>query len=173
MKYLVASDLHGSLGGYELLQEIFARELPDKTVLLGDLSRYGFLGETERAFLRETRCLPIAVQGNCDRDDFSACPELDARGEYYCDVIGGKTLFFTHGHRYNAGRLPPFLAEGDVLVYGHTHCALLGKMRGIIVANCGSLGAPRDEYGRSYIIIDESGITAKDADGNKIDKINF
>ena len=41
MKYLVASDIHGSAYYCELLLEAFAKEQPDKLVLLGDILYHG------------------------------------------------------------------------------------------------------------------------------------
>ena len=41
MKYLVASDIHGSLFYMKKLSELIDRENPDKIILLGDLYYHG------------------------------------------------------------------------------------------------------------------------------------
>ena len=76
MKYLIASDLHGSGSCTRLLLERFAAEQADMLVLLGDLLYHGprnnLPGEYDpkivAALLNEHKEHIIAVRGNCEAE---------------------------------------------------------------------------------------------------------
>ncbi len=81
----------------------------------------------------------LAVYGNVD-DPFT--PELDE--QRYVDV-GGWSLLVTHGHLLR--RLSPdaLLRQYDaqVVIYGHTHRALVHRAGGRLVVNPGAAGPRR------------------------------
>ncbi len=173
MKYLVVSDLHGSVSGYGSLNDLLARELPDSFILLGDLTRYGVMNETTRGFLAQLTMRPVAVEGNCD-NGCGDVPELDYRGDYYVASAFGKTLFFTHGHIYNITHIPPFLKDGDILIYGHTHAGGLTKHQDVLFANCPSLSSPRGDGVCGYLTIEDKGIFLKEAEkGDVLEQFLF
>ena len=82
----------------------------------------------------------------------------------------GRSLFFTHGHVYNKYRVPPVLHENDVLIYGHTHCALLQRFNGLYIANVGSVSRPRDGE-PSYLTLEDNGIILKRLNGEPISEL--
>lgn len=97
------------------------------------------------------------VCGNCDY--FSTLSTVGL------EVIGGKRIFYTHGHTYYVKHGIEKLKETakqncyDIVLYGHTHKADILYEDGIYYVNPGSLGSPR-ENGPSYAVIDitEGGI---------------
>ena len=76
MKYLIASDIHGSAYWTERLCAAIESEQPDRIVLLGDLLYHGPRNDLPRDYAPK-RVIPllnaladriIAVRGNCDAE---------------------------------------------------------------------------------------------------------
>ena len=167
MKYLILSDLHGSLYHYERIKDLFLSENADKIVMLGDYAYYYGIDADCRKALALLPIKPIAIEGNCD-NGCGNIPETDYRGELYEEKAFGRFLYFTHGDRYNISNVPLFMKEGDVLFYGHTHMGGLVYKDGIYIANCGSLSRPRYGYLPSYITADQSEILLKSSETGEI-----
>ena len=170
MKILVFADFHGSVNSLEKAIEISKREQPNKTVVCGDL--FGWSSPQQVAELvAKIEGVLYLIKGN---NDFATAQSL-----LPCDMEDnaimyhfGRTLFFTHGDRYNSMRIPPMLQENDVLVHGHTHVGHLQLYNGLYIANVGSLARPRNGL-PSYITIDEQGITLKQTDGSILSQFNW
>lgn len=170
MKIAVFADLHNSMAAMDEVEKVVATEHPNKIVFCGDL--FGGFGDSkvlaERA--QALDCTLYFVRGNNDY-----CGERflnDGMEDYVVMYHFGRTLFFTHGDRYDKYRPPVWLKNGDVLVYGHTHRSLLQRYNGLFVLNVGSVAQPRD--GKScYAILDESGIVLKNLDGTEILQMPF
>lgn len=157
MKYLVFSDLHGSLQGLQLLKEAVDFEKPDVLLCLGDVLFGAYDGDARAvaSYLSQESPTVIGVRGNCDHlyDEHVlgfALPEEN-------------TLVY-HGHRLIMRHAPFYVPTnpGDVLLYGHTHVKLLHKDAGAYHLNPGSIGKPRDGS-PSYATIEETGIFLKNA----------
>lgn len=141
-RYLVFSDSHGSLSSMEKALDKY----PDLDVI--------FLGDGLSDIETLERLYPsvtfLRVAGNNDRLFPDAASEI---------VIpwGKHRLFCTHGHKYSGrAALAPLLsaAKGnhcDVLLYGHTHRAILQEAEGITVLNPGSVG-----FSGSYALLGEN-----------------
>lgn len=166
MKIVVFADLHGNITAAERAVQLSFDEKADKTVFCGDI--FGVWGSAQEIAEKLQQVCGIAyfVRGN---NDFSCYDGYIAGGleEYAVMYHFGRTLFFTHGDRYNGGRVPPVLKQGDVLVHGHTHVANLTVRNGLFVLNVGSLARPRDGK-PSYLVLDDHGATTKDIEGNAL-----
>ena len=170
MKILVFADFHGSIDSLNTAIEISKRESPNKTVVCGDL--FGWSHPQEVAELvQQLQGVLYLIKGN---NDFATAQSYlpfameDSAITYHF----GRKLFFTHGDRYNAMRVPPVLEEGDALIHGHTHVGRLRKINGLFVLNVGSLARPRDGV-KSYLVLDEQGATLKQVDGEVLQKLNW
>ena len=135
MKYLIASDIHGSAYWAERLCTAIESEQPDRIVLLGDLLYHGPRNDLPRDYAPK-RVIPllnaladriIAVRGNCDAEVDQMVLDFPVMADYATlfDETG-RELFLTHGHVFGAGMHnsvdhAPALPEGSALVYGHTH----------------------------------------------------
>ena len=140
MRILVVSDTHGD--AYALEQAILAQPGARTVVHLGDGAREA--GEMEARFPDHTF---FCVRGT---GDFSAGGSLVyARDE----ICGGKRLFLTHGHLYDAKmglyRLVCAARErqADILLFGHTHQPLIDYDDGLHILNPGSLHGSGGTYG--------------------------
>lgn len=172
MKISVFADIHGSVSGMECVLEAVRRERPDKVVICGDLFG-GFISLSSELVELVSRidATTYLVRGNNDRDsDIALLPY--GMEDYAVMYHFNRTLFFTHGHVYNKYRIPPVLKPNDVLVYGHTHCALLQKYNGLYIANVGSVSRPRDDE-PSYLTLDEYGVMLKRLNGEQISELRW
>lgn len=146
-RILVVSDTHGSERA--LWQAL--EEQPDARVVfhLGDGAREA---ESVADACRD-RDFHI-VRGNGDWG--SRFPETGL------EIVAGKRIFFTHGHRYEVkmGLYRAVCAArergADVLLFGHTHHPLTDYDDGLYILNPGSLSYGRPTYG--LLDITEGGI---------------
>lgn len=167
MKYLIVSDLHGSLYHYERIKDLYLSENANKIIMLGDYAYYYGIDKECRAQLALLPVKPIAIEGNCD-NGCGNIPETDYQGEIYTENTFNRLLCFTHGDRYNISNIPLFMKKGDVLFYGHTHMGGLAIRDGVYIANCGSLSRPRYGSVPCYITIDEREILLKSSETGEI-----
>lgn len=172
MKYIVFSDIHGSLYYANKLKEIVEKENPDKIILLGDLYYHGPRNPLPEEYspvatsnvLNSMKDKILCVRGNCDAEVDEMISEFTFN-DYVELKIGNKKYYFTHGHHKNKDNIPD---DVDVLVYGHFHTGFIEKVNDVICVNSGSISLPKNDTAHSYLIIDENKIELKDIDGNII-----
>ena len=177
MKYLVVSDIHGSLYYARKLEEIINKENPDKIILLGDLYYHGPRNALTEEYnpsevakiLNKYADKIMCTKGNCDAE----VDEMISNFKFENNIqinINGVDFFFSHGHVYNSDNVPP---TGDVIVYGHFHTGFIKEEYGLIFVNPGSISLPKNNTAHSYVIIDNSEIILKDVDGSVIDRKEY
>ena len=152
MKWMIASDLHGSALWCRRLFDLYRAEKADRMILLGDLLYHGprndlpeeYAPKQVMALLSEHREELMCVRGNCDGEVDQMVLPFPILAEYALLAEGNHTIFLTHGHHFHAGQLPP-LKTGDILLHGHTHvpCNELTPA-GIRVMNPGSVSMPKE-----------------------------
>lgn len=179
MKYLVASDIHGSYFYAKKLDNIIEKEEPEKIILLGDLytnyagtanlSTKEYNKKEVAKILNKYKDIILCTKGNCDTEDDEKISDFKIEDHIQLK-INGVDFFFSHGHVYNAEHIPPV---GDVIVYGHFHIGFLIKKDGLIFANPGSISLPRNNSAHSYMIINENKLLLKDIDGEIINKLEY
>ncbi len=151
MKWLIASDLHGSAHYTRLLLETFRREQADRLLLLGDLLYHGPRNDLPReyapkeviALLSEYREKVLCVRGNCDTEVDQMVLPFPILADYAAIPVGGRLMYCTHGHHFNVNALPP-MGKGDILIYGHTHVPLLDVTEEHVCLNPGSVSIPKE-----------------------------
>ncbi|MDO4496946.1 MAG: phosphodiesterase [Bacteroidales bacterium] len=174
MKYLVVSDIHGSLPRLEKVLHFFEAENYDMLLILGDILNYGprnglpeginAPGIVER--LNAMAHKVVAVRGNCDSEVDQMLLEFPCMADYAMLVVGTKRIFLTHGHKYNEQKRTP---QGiDVIMYGHTHLWQLEQISdGLVVCNTGSITFPKGGNLPTFATIEEDlTINIRDLDGN-------
>lgn len=175
MKYLFASDIHGSAYYCRKLLDAFREEQAERLVLLGDLLYHGPRNDLPReyapkeviALLNEHKNKIYAVRGNCEAEVDQMVLEFPVMADYCILSVDGRTFYATHGHIYNQDNLPP-LQEGDILIHGHTHVLKAQQMDGYILLNPGSVSIPKEENPATYAVLENSIFTIKDFDGNTV-----
>ena len=177
MKYLVVSDIHGSLYYTRKLEEIISKENPDKIILLGDLYYHGPRNALTEEYnpsevakiLNKHAEKILCTKGNCDAEVDEMISDFKFENNIQIN-INGVEFFFSHGHVYNSDNVPP---TGDVIVYGHFHTGFIKEEYGLIFVNPGSISLPKNNTAHSYAIIDNSEIILKDIDGSIIDRKEY
>lgn len=170
MKYIIASDIHGSAYWCEQLLSAFENEEADKLILLGDLLYHGprndfpddYSPKKVFAMLNAIKEKILCVRGNCDSEVDQMVLEFPIMADYALLAHGGRVLFLTHGHLFDEEK-PPLLKAGDILFNGHFHTPCSRELEnGAIYANCGSVALPKDETPHSYILLDGDTLYWKD-----------
>lgn len=175
MKYLFASDIHGSAYYCRKLLDAFREEQAERLVLLGDLLYHGPRNDLPREYapkevislLNEHKNKIYAVRGNCEAEVDQMVLEFPVMADYCILSVDGRTFYATHGHIYNQDNLPP-LQEGDILIHGHTHVLKAQQMDGYILLNPGSVSIPKEGNPATYAVLENSIFTIKDFDGNTV-----
>ena len=175
MKYLIASDIHGSAYYCKKLIEAFETEKADKLLLLGDILYHGPRNDLPReyapksviAMLNPLKDKILCVRGNCDTEVDQMVLEFPILAEY-CLISVGKTMIFaTHGHKFNTSCLPP-MSDGDILLHGHTHVPKCERVGGITYINPGSTSIPKEESHHGYMTLEGGLFIWKDFEGKEI-----
>ena len=173
MKFLIASDLHGSAFYAEKLICAFEREKADKIILLGDIYNHGPRNPLPERYnpgevadiLNGIKEKLIVVKGNCDSQVDTLISEFDFI-ENTVIISGNKSVFCTHGHIYNKDAMPK--TKFDAVVYGHFHTGFIDRVGETVVANAGSLSLPKGGTANGDLTIEEEMLTLKNIDGQII-----
>ena len=176
MKWMIASDLHGSAYYCKKMVEAFEREGADRLLMLGDLLYHGPRNGLPRDYapkevipmlngLKNKLC---CVRGNCEAEVDQMVLDLPVMADYCILPAGEKLIYATHGHIYNLKNLPP-LAEGDILLHGHTHVPAWTEFgQGNVYLNPGSLSIPKENSPHSYMILENGVFYWKDVETGEI-----
>lgn len=163
MKFVIASDIHGSAFWCAKLCALVEAEQPDRLLLLGDLLYHGPRNDLPRDYapkavipmLSRYQDIILAVRGNCEAEVDQMVLPFPCLAEYALVFADGYPLYLTHGHHSCPEQLPP-LAKETVFLYGHTHVKRDEMVNGIRCLNPGSVSIPKD--GSHSCLIYENGI---------------
>ncbi len=172
MKWMIASDIHGSAYYCRELLGVFERENANKLLLLGDVLYHGPRNDLPRdyapkeviAMLNGIKEKLLCVRGNCDTEVDQMVLEFPVLADYAILVAGERVIYATHGHVYNENKLPP-LQKGDVLLHGHTHVPKCVEHEEYLYLNPGSVSIPKENSPHGYLILDGVQLTWKSLDG--------
>jgi len=180
MKYMFASDIHGSAYYCRKMLEVFQKSGAKRLILLGDILYHGprndlpeeYAPKQVLAMLNEYKDKIYAVRGNCDAEIDQMVLEFPILADYALLELNGKTFYATHGHVYHEEALPP-MQPGDILVHGHTHLPVAEPLGEYFVLNPGSTSLPKGGNPNSYGMLEDEVFTIYDFEGHKIKEINL
>ena len=176
MKWMIASDLHGSAYYCRKMLEAFEREGADRLFLLGDLLYHGPRNDLPREYapkeviplLNGKKEKLLCVRGNCDAEVDQMVLEFPVLADYAVLPVGQRLIYATHGHIYHVKNLPP-LAPGDVLLHGHTHVpAWIEFGQGNLYLNPGSVSIPKENSPHSYMTLEENTMQWKELESSAV-----
>ena len=176
MKWMIASDLHGSAYYCRKMLEAFEREEADRLFLLGDLLYHGPRTDLPREYapkeviplLNGKREKLLCVRGNCDAEVDQMVLEFPVLADYAVLPVGRRLIYATHGHIYHVKNLPP-LAPGDVLLHGHTHVPAWTEFgQGNLYLNPGSVSIPKENSPHSYMTLEENTMQWKELESSAV-----
>lgn len=161
MKWLIASDIHGSAYYCELLLRVFKQERAERLLLLGDVLYHGPRNDLPKDYspksvismLNGIKNDIISVRGNCDTEVDQMVLEFPILSDSAVICEKNTMIFATHGHIFNNDRLPP-LHKGDILLHGHTHIPKCEKHDDYVYINPGSVSIPKEGSEHGYITLE-------------------
>ena len=168
MKWMIASDIHGSAYYCRELLAAFAREGANRLMLLGDVLYHGPRNDLPKGYAPK-RVIPmlndladkiLCVRGNCDAEVDGMVLDFDVLTEHRTLYDGDLCIYLHHGHHDL-----PDLAPGTVVLYGHTHVVEHHEQDGLFYFNPGSVTIPKGGNPPSYMIYENRTFTAFDLDG--------
>ncbi|MBB5182343.1 phosphodiesterase [Catenisphaera adipataccumulans] len=159
MKWMIASDIHGSAYYCKKTIEAFSTEQADRLLLLGDILYHGPRNDLPRdydpktvvSFLNGLTDKIFCIRGNCDAEidqkvlDFPLLPAMAV-------PYNGHILYVSHGHTPK-----PELQDGDLYLQGHTHVPTWDT-----TLNPGSTSIPKKDSRHSYMIWQDNKFVWKD-----------
>ena len=176
MKWMIASDLHGSAYYCRKMLEAFEREGADRLFLLGDLLYHGPRNDLPREYapkeviplLNGKKEKLLCVRGNCDAEVDQMVLEFPVLADYAVLPVGQRLIYATHGHIYHVKNLPP-LAPGDVLLHGHTHVPAWTEFgQGNPYLNPGSVSIPKEDSPHSYMTLEGNTMQWKELESSAV-----
>ena len=176
MKWMIASDLHGSAYYCRKMLEAFEREGADRLFLLGDLLYHGPRNDLPREYapkeviplLNGKKEKLLCVRGNCDAEVDQMVLEFPVLADYAVFPVGQRLIYATHGHIYHVKNLPP-LAPGDVLLHGHTHVPAWTEFgQGNLYLNPGSVSIPKENSPHSYMTLEGNTMQWKELESSAV-----
>lgn len=173
MKYMIASDIHGSAYYCGLLLDEYRKSGASRLILLGDILYHGPRNDLPRDYdpkavismLNGIKDQIYSVRGNCDTEVDQMVLEFPVLADYGLLVVNGLTIYLTHGHIYHKDHLPP-VQKGDILLHGHTHILAAEREGDITILNPGSVSIPKGGNPPTYGILEEQVFRILDFEGN-------
>lgn len=180
MKYMFASDIHGSAYYCRKMLDAFEQSGAERLILLGDLLYHGPRNELPREYepkrvlvmLNAYKDKIYAVRGNCDSEVDQMVLEFPIMADYALLALNGRTIYATHGHVFNEEKFPP-MQPGDALIYGHIHIPVARAGGDKFFLNPGSVSLPKGGNPPSYALLDGSVFTIRDFEGGRINEIQL
>ena len=178
MKWMIASDIHGSALYCEKMLQAFVREGAQRLLLLGDLLYHGPRNDLPQGYapkeviaqLSGVKEKVFCVRGNCEAEVDQMVLPFPVLADYCLLEQKGHVIFATHGHHYNL-ETPPLLQPGDVLLHGHTHVPAKDSSLGFWYLNPGSVAIPKEGSAHSYMTLENGVFTWKDLEGVEYDQL--
>lgn len=172
MKWLIASDIHGSEFYCNKLLKAFATEKADRILLLGDLLYHGprnalpldYNPKAVIDLLNSHKSDILCVRGNCDTEVDQEVLDFPILADYAILTLQERMIFATHGHLFNEQHLPP-LKKGDILLHGHTHVPCCIKREDYFYLNPGSVSIPKEDSYAGYLLFEGNTFIWKALDG--------
>ncbi len=168
MKWMIASDIHGSAHYCGLMLKAYEREGACRLILLGDLLYHGprndlplnYAPKEVIRMLESVGPAPLCVGGNCEAPVDQMVLPFPVLAEYALLPLGSRLAFLTHGHLHSP-KSPPPLAAGDILLTGHTHVPAWQDMGSFWYLNPGSVSLPKEGSPHGYMVLEGETFTWK------------
>lgn len=180
MKYMFASDIHGSAYYCKKMLDAYREENAERLVILGDLLYHGPRNDLPKeyapkqviAMLNEYKEEISAVRGNCEAEVDQMVLQFPVMADYCLIIEGDRTIFATHGHLFSEENLPP-MKKGDIIIHGHTHVLRAEKKEDYTILNPGSVSIPKEGNIPTYAVLEDGLFTIKGFDGEIVKELQL
>ncbi len=176
MKLFFASDIHGSEPATVNLISAYKQSGASQLILLGDILNHGPRNAIPDGYnpAKVTELLNplsseiIAVRGNCDSEVDQMLLHFPMMSDLAWILLeNGLRIALTHGHLYNAEKLPP-IEKNDVLIHGHTHIPVAEHIGACYLFNPGSVTFPKNNFPPSYGLLKNNRLSVMTFSGEVI-----
>jgi len=179
MKYLLISDIHGSLPALERALTFYKEQSCDMLCILGDILNYGprnslpdglnpqMIAERLNAMAADI----VAIRGNCDSEVDQMLLRFPIMADYLLLVDNGKRLLLTHGHIYNKEQMPTM--HCDAFFCGHTHLWELSRLNHTVICNLGSITFPTGGNPPTFATYENGVIRVYKTDGELLSEMKI
>jgi len=173
MKFLLASDIHGSAKYAKEILRLFEEEQADYLLLLGDFMYHGprnplpeqYDPQQVSQLLNSHKEKIIAVRGNCDSEVDQMLLEFPMMDDTNTVPFKNRKVVLAHGHIHHPENLPQNLVTGDIFMFGHIHLPIVKEENGIWIFNPGSVSMPKENHPNTYGILEGDQLLIKTLDG--------
>ena len=173
MKYLIFSDLHGSIESMEIIIEKFNSHNCDKLICLGDVLYHGPRNDLPAYYnpkaviklINQYKDKILCIQGNCDAEVDQMVLDFPIIKDNVL-TIDGKNIYLCHGHHLDN-------IEYEYVLHGHTHIMGVYQKDDKTYINPGSVTIPKENTKRGYIILENNSFTFYDIEDNKLSTYNL
>jgi hypothetical protein len=174
MKFIIASDIHGSSYYMRKLMDIINSYSPEFVLLLGDLLYHGPRNDLPRDYapkevismLNSISDSVLCVRGNCEAEVDQMVLDFPCMADYAVIKCGERMIYATHGHTFTEDA-PPKLHSGNILLTGHTHIPKCVEHDNFIYMNPGSVSIPKNGSWHGYMTYDNGRFAWMDFDGEE------
>lgn len=172
MKYMIASDIHGSAWYCRKMMEALEKEQADRLILLGDLLYHGPRNDLPKEYapkevirmLNKEKNRIYNVRGNCDAEVDQMVLPFNILDERKIVEVDGRRILLHHGHHETD------TSTVSVVMSGHTHVPVLEEKDGVLYLNPGSTTIPKNGSRPSYAVWDDGRISIIGLDDGHIVK---
>ena len=180
MKYMFASDIHGSAYYCKKMLEAYEQEKADRLILLGDILYHGPRNDLPKeyapkeviAMLNAKKDELYVVRGNCEAEVDQMVLEFPIMADYCIIMDGERTIYASHGHVYNENNLPP-MKNGDIFIHGHTHVLRAEKKENYTILNPGSVSIPKEGNIPTYAILEDGVFSIRGFEGEIVKELEL
>ena len=144
MKYMFASDIHGSAYYCKKMLEAYEKEKADRLVLLG----------------------------NCDAEVDQMVLQFPIMADYCILMDAERTIYCSHGHVYNEENLPP-MKNGDIFIHGHTHVLRADRRENYTILNPGSVSIPKEGNIPTYAVLENGLFSIRGFEGEVVKELQL
>lgn len=175
MKYMMISDIHGSLPRLRAALRFYRAERCDMLLVAGDIINYGPRNRVPEGLdgrgvadtLNAMAADIVAIRGNCDSEVDQQLLDFPMLSTYSLLVDEGRRVLLTHGHMYNKEKLPP--GHFDAVIAGHTHLwELRAADTGTLFCNLGSITFPKGGNPPTFGMMERGVVTIRTLDGETL-----
>ena len=172
MKWMIASDIHGSALYCEKMLQAFVREGAQRLLLLGDRLYHGPRNDLPQGYapkdviaqLSGVKEKVFCVRGNCEAEVDQMVLSFPVLADYCLLEQKGHGIFATHGHHYKLDT-PPLLQPGDVLLHGYTHVPAKDSRLGFGFLHPGSGPVPKEKRPPSQMLMGDGVLARQEWEG--------
>ncbi|MDQ0359364.1 phosphodiesterase [Breznakia pachnodae] len=176
MKYLIASDIHGSAYYAKKVTDAFKEYECDYLLLLGDILYHGPRNPLPKDYnpkivielLNEMKDKIIACRGNCDSEVDQMVLQFPITNTSQTLIEEDYRIFLSHGHVYHPDHLPEGIRPGDVFMFGHIHIPVMEEKTGVHIINPGSVSLPKENNPHTFGVLEHDTFSLIDVEGNVI-----